>query len=107
MGKHRDHDPLERLNEHHGDDLLAIARTFGGYPDAVSAQAEGMGVEGVDITVETAQGQARAHVAFSDAVRESGPGGVRVAFTRLARQARARLAATDDVSSPRGTRCRS
>jgi hypothetical protein len=76
MGRQPDHNPLERLNEHHGDDLLTIARAFGGYPDAVSARVEAIRVEGIDITVETAKGQASAHVSLAEAVTESGSVGV-------------------------------
>jgi 5-methyltetrahydropteroyltriglutamate--homocysteine methyltransferase len=32
------HDPVEQLNQHHADDVLAVARAFGGRPDATAAQ---------------------------------------------------------------------
>jgi hypothetical protein len=84
----RDHDPVERLNDHHADDLLAVARVIGGHPDATEARAERIDDDGVDIAVETPTGSTTARVRFADAGTEQrlSP---RRAFLALARQAKA------------------
>ncbi len=43
MSLGRRHDSVQCLNIHHADDLLAVARAFGGHPDATSAVAERVG----------------------------------------------------------------
>jgi hypothetical protein len=93
------HDPGERLNEHHPDDLLAIVRAFGGHPDATSARAERIDREGIDLTIRTPQGPATARVAFVE------PSGIRMAFRTLARAA-GYCATTCRSSSPAPPRSR-
>lgn len=83
------HDPVQRLNDHHGDDLLAVARTLGGHPDATSARAEHIGPAGVDLVIDSPLGWSRTHVNFvepADGNRE-----LRLAFRALAAVARATL----------------
>lgn len=87
------HDPRERLNEHHADELLAIARAFGGHPDATSARAERVDRDGIDLTIQTPSGRATARVPFAE------PSGIRMAFRTLARAARTALA-TDTSTTP-------
>jgi hypothetical protein len=82
------HDPVERLNEHHGDDLVAIARTFGGAPAARSARVVGVDSRGVDLEIDDGEGAASARVDFSVAA-DGTPRSVRGAFHRLATKARA------------------
>jgi len=91
------HDPTERLNAHHRDELLITARTFGGHPDATSARAERVDRDGIDLAIETPRGPAVARVAFIEPVTDTKPSGIRRAFLRLARNARATLAADVDV----------
>jgi putative heme iron utilization protein len=81
-------DPLSHLNQRHGDELLVVARTLGGHPDAISAQAERVDPNGVDLTIEAPGGPATARVAFTEALADADPAQVRLAFVRLARRAR-------------------
>jgi hypothetical protein len=79
------HDAVQRLNQHHTDDVLAVARTFGGHPEAAVAQVIGIDPTGLDIQVETPDGQSTTHVALVDPAASP-----RIAFRELARQARRR-----------------
>jgi hypothetical protein len=87
------HDPRERLDEHHADELLAVARADGGHPDATSARAERVDRDGIDLTIETPHGPAIARVAFTE------PSRIRVAFRALARAARTAVATDADTST--------
>jgi len=84
------HDPVERLNEHHADDLLAVARTLGGDPDATSARAEHIGPTGVDLVVDGPHGRWRTHVDFVEPA--AGNRELRLAVRALAAVARATAA---------------
>lgn len=86
------HDPVQRLNDHHADDLLAVARAFGGQPDATSARAEHIDSDGIDLVIETPAGPVTARLAFTQAA-DAKPAGRRVAFRDLAGRARVLLAA--------------
>jgi hypothetical protein len=86
------HDPRQRLNDHHTDHLLAVARAFGGHPDATSARVERVDRDGLDLTIQTPSGAATARVSFEQPATDDGPAGIRRAFRTLARQARAALA---------------
>ena len=88
------HDPRERLNEHHADDLLATARAFGGHPDAIYARAERVDRDGIDLAIRTPHGRETAHVAFAEPAA-----GIRMAFRTLARAARTALATDADTST--------
>ncbi len=92
----RDHDPVQRLNDLHAGDLLAIARTFGGHPDATSARAERVHDEGIDLAVDEPGGPTTTRVPF---VRDVGQRGPRRAFLDLSRRAQAALG-DDDRSGP-------
>jgi putative heme iron utilization protein len=85
-------DALHHINTDHLDDLLAIARAFGGHADATSARAERVDAEGIDLAIETPRGPATAHVGFTEPVSEY-PDGVRAAFIELTNVARVALAA--------------
>lgn len=93
------HDPVERLNDHHADDLLAVARVFGGCSDATSERAEGVDAHGIDLVVTTPRGLVAARVPFSEPSPEGSRRELRAAFHDLARQARAALAAQGNESS--------
>ena len=86
------HDPVQRVNDHHADDLLAAARAFGGHPDALGARAERIDRDGMDLTVETPRGPAEARVTFNERVADGDPRALRAAFAELARRARTVLA---------------
>ena len=47
------HDPVQRLNDHHADDLLDIAHAFTGHPDAISVTAVSLDDSGIDIVITT------------------------------------------------------
>lgn len=87
------HDPTQHVNNDHADDLLAAARAFGGHADAVSARAERIDREGIDLVVDTPHGLAQTRVVFTEPVADGNAEGIRTAFADLARRARAALAA--------------
>jgi len=85
--RHRQHsDALHTINTRHPDQLLAIARAFGGRADVTSARAERIDAEGIDLVLETPSGSSTVRVEFTEPVVDY-PDGVRVAFVRLARAA--------------------
>ena len=82
-------EPLERINQHHADDLLAAARTLCGYPKATAARAERLDRAGIDLAVETPDGLIAARLTFAEPVPESAfPRAARAAFREIARRAR-------------------
>lgn len=83
------HDPVPRLNAHHLDDLLLIAKAFGGHPDAVGARATAIGDDGIDLLVDTPGGRTTVHVDFAG-TGETRPS-PRLRFRALAQQAAAQL----------------
>lgn len=93
MSHRRHHDPVQRLNDHHGDDLLAIAQAFGGHADATAARAERVGPDGIDLALDTPDGHATVRVAFAEPAGDEDRGGLRMAVRALTRRARTALAA--------------
>lgn len=89
---HGQHDPVRHVNDNHADDLLVLAQTFGGHPEATSARAEHIDGEGIDVVVATPGGAVAARVTFTEPVDDGDPAGVRAAFADLTRLARAALA---------------
>ena len=90
MRHERHADPLQHMNDDHANELLAAARALAGHPDATAARAESVDRHGIDLMVETPNGPAEARLEFSEPIPEdSYPDGVRVAFVRLIRRARA------------------
>ncbi len=85
------HDPLEQMNTHRSEELLAIVRAFGGHPDALAVRAEDVDPGGIDVAVTTPDGPSRTRIAFPEPVTDF-PAGMRLTFVRLARRARAVLA---------------
>jgi heme oxygenase (biliverdin-IX-beta and delta-forming) len=81
------HDAVQRLNQHHADDVLAVARVFGGHPEAAAAQVIAIDPSGLDLLIETPDGEAKTHVAFVAPAAS-----LRLAFRELARQARVAVA---------------
>jgi len=94
MSHGRHGDPVEHLNDDHADDLLAVARAFGGRPDATSARAERIDGNGIDVVLATPGGPARARIGFIEPVTD--PDGLRAAFAALAHGARTILAADNN-----------
>ncbi|MGH9187079.1 MAG: DUF2470 domain-containing protein [Acidimicrobiales bacterium] len=91
MSHGRHHDPVEHVNENHADDLLAAARAFGGHPAATAARAERIDRDGMDLLVDSPTGPAEVRVRFTEPVDDAAADGLRIAFTHLAREARAAL----------------
>ena len=85
-------DTLQHINTDHLDELLAIARAFGGHADATSARAVSIDAKGIDLALETLGGPATVHLGFAKPVSDY-PNGVRAAFIALTDTARAALAA--------------
>ena len=94
------HDPVEHVNDNHADDLLAVARAFGGHPDATAARAERIDRDRIDLAVDTPHGPAQTRVAFADPVADGDPDGLRAAFDDVARRAIAALAADREFDAP-------
>lgn len=84
-----DHDPVGRLNTHHQTQLLAVARVFGGHPEAEKAEATSIDPAGVNVVLMLPGGIVEeVRVDFGQGVPDLGPGtSMRVAFRELARRA--------------------
>ena len=89
MNERPRHDPVERLSEHHGDDLLVIARTLGRRPDATSARAGHVDRRGIELLVDEPAGQVAVRVGFAEPMPDGSTAGLRRALRELARRARA------------------
>ena len=92
---HRPHDPVQRVNDKHAGELLALARSIGGRPDATAARAERIDSGGIDMVLTTPGGDVGARIPFVEPV--SDPRRMRAAFRVLTRQAHARA---DDEDEP-------
>jgi len=85
----RRHDPVQRLNDEHAEQLLDVARAFTGHPDAVAAHATFIDDHGVGLDIETPDGQDKSvHVAFAEQATGARR---RLAFWALALRAAERL----------------
>lgn len=93
---HQRHDPVQRVNEKHGDELLTVARTLASHPEATSARAVRVDADGIDLAVSTPEGLVEAHVDFLTPV--SDPKRFRAAFRELTRRAQA--ASTPGAGGP-------
>lgn len=100
MNHSHDHDPVEQMNRHRRDELVAIARTLGGTPDATDATAERVDATGVEITITSPRDTTLGRIEFLEPVSDF-PNGIRIAFVRLARHAQNTLDETPPPS--RGT----
>ncbi|OBH93070.1 HugZ family protein [Mycobacterium scrofulaceum] len=76
---------LAHLNDDHRDALTAMARAFGGYPDAESAVCAGIDRYGLDLRVHTAGGVAYARIGFPEPLQSADQ--LRSATANLARRA--------------------
>lgn len=94
---HGPHDPVQRVNDMHADELLDVARSLGGHPEATSARAERIDRDGMDLVLATPGGPVEARVGFSEPV--SDPKRMRAAFRDLTRRAQAALASDDHGSN--------
>lgn len=99
MVSHGRHDPVQRVNDKHADELLGLARSLGGHPEATSARAERIDRYGIDLVLSTPGGPVEARVAFTEPV--SDPKWMRAAFRDLTRRAHAAADADgNDSKSP-------
>lgn len=90
------HDPVQRVNDKHAEELLDVARSLGGHPEANAARAERIDRNGIDLLLTTPSGPVESRIDFSEPVTD--PKRMRAAFRDLTRRARAALAEGD----PRG-----
>ena len=80
---------IEHLNADHADALLEMARALGGRPEATAARCVDADRTGLDLVVQTADGEAEVRVAYEEPIDE--PAGLRKATVKLAQKARAEL----------------
>jgi heme iron utilization protein len=78
---------ITHLNNDHADDLAAMVRAFGGYPDCDTAVCTGIDRYGLDLRVHTPRGRGHTRVGFP--VRLDSPGQLRWAARDLAHAAQA------------------
>lgn len=90
---HGPHDPVQRVNDKHGDELLAVAQILGGHADATAARAMHVDTQGIDLLLSTPDGPVAARISFPEPV--SDPRRMRASFRALTRRAQAVLAAED------------
>jgi putative heme iron utilization protein len=84
-------DAVRHLNDDHADALLSMARTLGGYPDAVGASCTGADRYGLELVLATPRGPATTRVGYAAPI--SAPAELRAATVELAQRARAAEAA--------------
>lgn len=88
---HGRHDPVQRVNDKHREELLVVARTLGGHPEATAARAERIDNRGIDLVLVTPGGPIEIRINFTEPVTD--PKWMRAAFRDLTRRAQAALAA--------------
>jgi heme iron utilization protein len=77
---------VAHLNDDHGESLIAMARTLGGYPDTTAATCTGLDRYGLDLRLTTDRGLAYTRIGYAapiDSIDE-----LRSATVELARRAR-------------------
>lgn len=84
---HGRHDPVQRVNDKHAEELLGVARSLGGHPEATSARAERIDRFGIDLVLTTPSGPVETRIEFTEPV--SDPKWMRAAFRDLTRRAQA------------------
>jgi heme iron utilization protein len=80
---------ISHLNEDHDDALLEMAQALGGRPEAIAARCVDADCTGLDLVVQTSDGEAEARVDYEEPIE--GPEGLRKATVKLAQRARAEL----------------
>lgn len=96
---HGRHDPVQRVNDKHAQELLDVARVLGGHPEATSARAERIDLHGIDLVLITPSGPVESRIDFIEPVAD--PKSLRAAFRELTRRTQAILAAGADESDAR------
>ena len=82
-------DAIAHLNADHPDALLIMAKAFSKYSDATEAKCTRADRYGLDLQVETPEGEKATRVSFTDRIDK--PGGLRAATVDLARRSREKL----------------
>jgi len=85
---------VERVNDKHRGELLALGQSLGNHPEATSARAEHIDAHGIDLVLTTPGGPVETRIAFTEPVAD--PRRMRAAFRELSRRAQAALAAGGD-----------
>ena len=80
---------IAHLNEDHADALLEMAQALGGRPEATAARCLDADRSGLDLRVQTPEGEREVRVPYEEPIEE--PAGLRKATVRLAQKARAEL----------------
>jgi heme iron utilization protein len=80
---------ITHLNEDHEDALLEMAQALGGRPEATAARCVDADRSGLDLLVQTPNGEAEVRVEYDEPIE--GPEGLRKATVTLAQKARAEL----------------
>jgi len=84
---HGPHDPVQRVNDKHAEELLAVARSLGSHPEATSARAARVDRDGIDLVLTTPEGPVETRIEFTKPVTD--PKWMRAAFRDLTRRAQA------------------
>ncbi|HET6998579.1 MAG TPA: DUF2470 domain-containing protein [Solirubrobacterales bacterium] len=80
---------IDHLNEDHDDALLEMAQALGGRPEATAARCVDADRTGLDLVVQTPNGEAEVRVLYDEPIEA--PEGLRKATVMLAQKARAEL----------------
>ena len=80
---------IDHLNDDHDDALLEMAQALGGRPEATAARCVDADRTGLDLVVQTPNGEAEVRVPYEEPIE--GPEGLRKATVKLAQKARAEL----------------
>lgn len=80
---------VNHLNDDHADALLEMAQALGGCPEATAARCLDADRTGLDLLVQTPEGEREVRVSYEEPIEE--PAGLRKATVKLAQKARAEL----------------
>lgn len=80
---------IAHLNDDHADALLEMAQALGGCPEATAARCLDADRTGLDLVVQTPEGEREMRVSYDEPIEE--PAGLRKATVKLAQEARAEL----------------
>jgi heme iron utilization protein len=80
---------IDHLNDDHADALLEMAQALGGQPEAIAARCVDADRTGLDLIVQTSEGEAEVRVEYDEPIDEAA--GLRKATVKLAQKARAEL----------------
>jgi len=93
---HGRHNPVERVNDKHSEELLALGQLLGNHPEATSARAAQIDARGIDLVLATPNGPIETRIAFAEPVAD--PRRMRAAFRELTRRCEAARTPTSEPS---------